>query len=93
VAHPLEQWAPPRHLVHVEPLGRKKSKCRSDAAQLASLHSQLAVLPSAPGHADRETRGIARRRTCSLGWSYAEDEVLDRLELTHSSPPRREDEP
>ena len=27
-----------------------------------------------------------------LGWSYAEDEVLDHLELTHS-PAQREDEP
>jgi hypothetical protein len=28
-----------------------------------------------------------------LAWSYAEDEVLEHLELTHDKPPAREDEP
>jgi hypothetical protein len=48
-------------------LAKVLSMNRENAAEVVAgrLRCQLAFLPSAPGHTDREASGIARRRACA----------------------------
>jgi hypothetical protein len=56
------------------------------AATLPYCHQRLATLTvKPPGSPDGEP--------IALPWGYAEDEVLGHLELTHTNPPAREEEP
>jgi hypothetical protein len=55
------------------------------AATLPYIRQRLATLTVKP-------EGSPDGEPVPLPWSYAEDEVLDHLELTRGRPPQREDE-
>jgi hypothetical protein len=57
-----------------------------NASAMPFSHQRLATLTVKPA-------GSPDGEPIELGWSYAEDEMLDHLELTHANPPRREDQP
>jgi hypothetical protein len=57
-----------------------------NASAMPFCHQRLATLTVKPA-------GSPDGEPIELAWSYAEDEVLDHLELTHDNPPRREDDP
>jgi hypothetical protein len=58
-----------------------------NASAMPFSHQRLATLTVKPA-------GSPDGEPIELAWSYAEDEVLDHLELTHdNSPPRDEEEP
>jgi hypothetical protein len=54
------------------------------AATLPYIHQRLATLTVKP-------EGSPDGEPVALPWSYAEDEVLGHLELTHTNPPEREE--
>jgi hypothetical protein len=57
-----------------------------NASVMPFCHQRLATLTVKPA-------GSPDGEPVELAWSYAEDEVLEHLELTHDNPPRREEEP
>jgi hypothetical protein len=56
------------------------------ATVLPYSHTRLATLTVKP-------EGSRGGEPVLMPWSYAEDEVLEHLELTHSPPAQREDQP
>jgi hypothetical protein len=57
-----------------------------NASAMPFCHQRLATLTVKPA-------GSPDGEPVELNWSYAEDEVLEHLELTHDKPPRGEEEP
>jgi hypothetical protein len=57
-----------------------------NASVMPFCHQRLATLTVKPA-------GSPDGEPIELAWSYAEDEVLEHLELIHDNPGRREDEP
>jgi hypothetical protein len=57
-----------------------------NASAMPFCHQRLATLTVKPA-------GSPDGEPVELAWSYAEDEVLEHLELTHDKPPRDEENP
>jgi hypothetical protein len=83
----MASWRPlPRRFGAPSRFEAFKAWAAINASAMPFCHQRLATLTVKPaGNPDGEP--------VELNWSYAEDEVLEHLELTHDKPPRGEEEP